>query len=102
MRGRSPCPQIHCAALSHLHTSLLSHRVLPRAMRCINSSLSNSSFLSTALSRLPTLKKLKFNTSGTQVVDLIGNGCPIADYKAGLERFSGVGSANSKAAKRDF
>ena len=58
MRGRSPCPQIHCAALSHLHTSLLSHRVLPRAMRCINSSLSNSSFLSTALSRLPTLKKV--------------------------------------------
>ena len=45
---------------------------------------------------------LKFNTSGTQVVDLIGNGCPIADYKAGLMRFSGVGSANSKAANSDF
>ena len=47
-------------------------------------------------------RELKFNTSGTQVVDFIGNGCPIADYKAGLMRFSGVGSANSKAAKRDF
>ena len=47
-------------------------------------------------------KHLKFNTSGTSVVDFIGNGCPIADYKAGLVRFSGVGSANSKAAKSDF
>ena len=45
---------------------------------------------------------LKFNTSGTQVVDFIGNRCPIADYKAGLDRFSGVGSANSKAANSDF
>ena len=45
---------------------------------------------------------LKFNTSGTQVVDFIGNRCPIADYKAGLVRFSGVGSANSKAANSDF
>ena len=46
--------------------------------------------------------QLKFNTSGTQVVDFIGNRCPIADYKAGLDRFSGVGSANSKAANSDF
>jgi transposase len=46
--------------------------------------------------------QLKFNTSGTQVIDFIGNGCPIADYKAGFERFSGVGSANSKAANSDF
>ena len=45
---------------------------------------------------------LKFNTSGTQVVDFIENGCPIADYKAGLMRFLGVGSANSKAANSDF
>ncbi len=45
---------------------------------------------------------LKFNTFGTQVVDFIGNGFPIVDYKAGLERFSGVGSANSKAANSDF
>ena len=45
---------------------------------------------------------LKFNTSGMQVVDFIGNRCPIADYKAGLDRFSGVGSANSKAANSDF
>ena len=45
---------------------------------------------------------LKFNTSGMQVVDFIGNGFPIVDYKAGLERFSGVGSANSKAANSDF
>ena len=36
------------------------------------------------------------------MVDFIGNGCPIADYKAGFERFSGVGSANSKAANSDF
>ena len=39
-------------------------------------------------------------TSGTQVVDLIGNGCPIADYKAGLERFSGVGSAQLQSCKQ--
>jgi len=45
---------------------------------------------------------LMFNTSGTQVADFIGNGCPIADYKTGLERFSGVGRANSKAANNDF
>ena len=45
---------------------------------------------------------LKFNTSGTQVIDFIGIGSPIADYKAGWVSFSGVGSANSKAANSDF
>ena len=52
--------------------------------------------------RVRRTMQLKFNTSGTQVVDFIGNGSPIADYKAGLVRFSGVGSANSKAANSDF
>ncbi len=45
---------------------------------------------------------LKFDTSGTQVLDFIRNRFQIADYKSGLVRFSGVGSANSRAANSDF
>ena len=45
---------------------------------------------------------LKFNTSGTQVYDFIGNGFQIADYKTGLEMSEGVGSASSSAANSDF
>ena len=45
---------------------------------------------------------LKFDTSGTQVYDFIGNGFKIADYKTGLARSEGVGSANSSAANSDF
>ena len=36
------------------------------------------------------------------VFDFIGNQFQIADYKTGLVRFSGVGSANSRAANSDF
>ena len=45
---------------------------------------------------------VKFNTSGTQVYDFIGNGFQIADYKTGLEMSEGVGSASSSAANSDF
>ena len=36
------------------------------------------------------------------MVDFIENGVKIANYKTCLARFSGVGSANSKAANNDF
>jgi hypothetical protein len=47
-------------------------------------------------------QKLKFDTSSTQVLDFIRNRLQFADYKSGLMRSEGVGSANSNAANSDF
>lgn len=45
---------------------------------------------------------LKFTTSGTQVLDFLGNRGQSADYKMGFTRSAGVGSANSRTANSDF
>ena len=59
-------------------------------------------YSSMAVTSSDTLENLKFDTSSTQVPDFIGNEVQSADYKAGLTRSAGVGSANSKAANSDF